>query len=508
MVENGNLPYYNLYINGEWRVPHSEQYRIAIDPSTGEKLAHIAQADIEDTRMAIRAARTAFDESEWVALRPSQRSELLHKIVSALEARQQELADAEMYNGGCTWRKANLMDIPVGLMHFRHFAELADSEPIESVPQITFPAMSYNHVRREPIGVCGQIIPWNFPFLMAIWKIAPALAAGCTVVLKPASNTPLSALKMVEIIHETGLLPPGVLNLVTGPGEVVGPELCTSPLVDKIAFTGSTEVGRGIMQQAASTIKKVTLELGGKSPSILLDDADLDLAIDGSLWATFMHNGQACESGTRLLVPSSIYDEVVERLVARASRLKVGIASSGETDIGPLISASQLRSVEEYIQIGLAEGAKPALLGSRPTDPELQNGFFITPTIFTDVDNSMRIAQEEVFGPVLVVIKYDGIDEAVRIANDTIYGLAAGVWGRDIERCMSVAQQIRAGTIWINDWHVLNAEAPFGGYKQSGIGRELGEWGFKEYQEIKHIHVPLNNNRQTKFWFDIVVPQE
>lgn len=508
MQEQENLPRYNLYINGEWKVPNSENYRVAIDPSTREHLAYIAQADIDDTRLAIQAARTAFDESDWVGLRPSERSELLHQIVTALEARQDEIADAEMRNGGCTWRKANLMDIPVGLMHFRHFAELADSEPIEPVPQITFPAMSYNYVRREPIGVCGQIIPWNFPFLMAIWKIAPALAAGCTVILKPASYTPLSALKMMEIIHETGLLPPGVLNLVTGPGEVVGPELCINPLVDKIAFTGSTEVGRDIMRQAASTIKKVTLELGGKSPAIILDDADLDLAIDGSLWATFMHNGQACESGTRLLVPDSIYDEVVQRLVDRASKLKVGLAYSGETDIGPAISASQLRTIEEYIQIGISEGATPALLGKRPNDPELQDGFFITPTIFTDVDNRMRIAQEEVFGPVLCVIKYSSLDEAVRIANDTIYGLAAGVWGRDIERCTNVAQRIRAGTVWINDWHVLNAEAPFGGYKQSGIGRELGEWGFKEYQEIKHIHVPLNNTRQSKYWYDIVVPQQ
>ncbi|MFN8439982.1 MAG: aldehyde dehydrogenase family protein [Caldilineaceae bacterium] len=508
MQEQDNLPRYQLYANGEWRVPNSENYRIAVDPSTGDRLAYIAQADIEDTRLAIQAARTAFDESDWTSLRPGERSEMLHQIVTALEARQDEIADAEMRNGGCTWRKANLMDIPVGLMHFRHFAKLADSEPLEPVPQITFPAMSYNFVRREPIGVCGQIIPWNFPFLMAVWKIAPALAAGCTVILKPASYTPLSALKMMEIIHETGLLPPGVLNMITGPGEVVGPELCINPLVDKIAFTGSTEVGRDIMRQASSTIKKVTLELGGKSPAILLDDADLDLAIDGSLWATFMHNGQACESGTRLLVPSSIYDEVVERLVDRASKLKVGIAHSGETDIGPVISASQLRTVEEYIQIGLSEGATPALLGQRPSDPELQKGYYITPTIFTDVDNRMRIAQEEVFGPVLCVIKYDSLDEAIRLANDTIYGLAAGVWGRDIERCMSVAQRIRAGTVWINDWHVLNAEAPFGGYKQSGIGRELGEWGFKEYQEIKHIHVPLNNTRQSKYWYDIVVPQQ
>ncbi len=504
---NGDVPYYNLYINGQWRTPLAEQYRPTIDPSTNQTLGMIAQADIEDTRLAIAAARNAFDDGYWANMAPGERSRLLHALVDAIEARQDEIAEAEMRDGGCTWRKAYLLDIPVGLIHFRHFAKLADLDPLEPVPQITFPAMSYNFVLREPIGVCGQIIPWNFPFLMAIWKMAPALAAGNTVVIKPATFTPLSLLKMTEIIHETGLLPPGVFNVITGPGQVVGPEICTNPMVDKIAFTGSTEVGREIMQQAASTIKKVTLELGGKSPNIILEDADLDLAIDGSLWATFMHNGQACESGTRLFVPASIYDEFVERLVARAAKLKVGHSSDGETDLGPLISAGQLRSVEEYIKIGIEEGATPALLGERPTDPELQDGFFISPTIFTDVDNSMRIAQEEIFGPVLCVIKYDGLEDAIRMANDTIYGLAAGVWSRDTETAISVARRLQAGTIWINDYHMINAEAPFGGYKQSGIGRELGTWGLKEYMEVKHIHVPLNNERSGKFWFDIVAPQ-
>ena len=494
------LPCYNLYINGQWRAPLAEQYRPTADPSTGKELAMIAQADIEDTRLAIQAARTAFDDGFWPNMGPGERSRLLHQLVDAIEARQEEIAEAEMCNSGCTWRKSFLLDIPVGLIHFRHFAKLADFEPLEPVPQITFPALSYNIVRREPIGVCGQIIPWNFPFLMAIWKIAPALAAGNTVILKPATYTPLSALKLVEIIHDSGLLPPGVLNLITGPGQVVGPELCTNPMVDKIAFTGSTEVGREIMIQASSTIKKVTLELGGKSPNIILDDADMDIAIDGSLWATFMHNGQACESGTRLLVPAAIYDEFVPRLLDRASRLKVGPASDGETDLGPLISAGQLRSVEEYIKIGIAEGATPALLGGRVDDPELAGGHYITPTIFTDVDNSMRIAQEEIL--------YESEEEAIRIANDTIYGLAAGVWSRDAERALSVAKRIRAGTIWINDYHLINAEAPFGGYKQSGIGRELGEWGLKEYTEVKHIHLPLNNERRSKFWYDIAVPQE
>jgi acyl-CoA reductase-like NAD-dependent aldehyde dehydrogenase len=507
MSNNGEkVPVYNLYINGQWRAGRAERYEPAYNPATGAVLAQVVRGDAEDARDAIKAARTAFDSGPWPSMAPGERSRIMHAIVDALEARQAEISELEMYNGGCTWRKATLMDIPVGLLHFRHFAKLADFEPLEPVPQIIFPTLSYNFVRREPIGVCSQIIPWNFPFLMAVWKIAPALAAGNTVVLKPASYTPLSALKMVEIIHESGLLPPGVLNLITGPGQVVGPELCTNPLVDKIAFTGSTEVGREIMRQASGTIKKVTLELGGKSPNIILDDADLDIAVDGSLWASFMHNGQVCESGARLFVPGSLYDTFMERLLDRARKLRIGLPEDGNTDLGPLISATQLRMVESYIQIGLQEGATPTLLGSRPDQPELANGHFITPTIFTDVRNDMRIAQEEIFGPVLVVIEYDSLEEAIRMANDTIYGLAAGVWGAEVERCVSVANRLRAGTVWINDYHLISAEAPFGGYKQSGLGRELGTWGLQAYTEIKHIHADLSRTRKARFWYDILAP--
>jgi aldehyde dehydrogenase (NAD+) len=500
-------PISNLYINGAWRPSRDGQHEPVCDPATGEVLGLVARAGVEDARDAIQAARTAFDEGNWASLCPGERSHILHRIVDAIEARQDELSDLEMHNAGSTWRKAFLMDIPVGVLHFRHFAKLADYEPLEPVPQITFPMMSYNFVQREPIGVCAQIIPWNFPFLMAVWKIAPALAAGNTLVLKPASLTPLSALRLVEIIHETGLLPPGVLNLITGPGAAIGAELATSPLVDKVAFTGSTEVGREVMRHAAGTVKKVTLELGGKSPNIILDDADFDLAVDGSLWATFMHNGQACESGTRLFVPERRYDEFMERLLDRARRIHVGLPADGNTDLGPLISAAQLRRVEEYIRIGLAEGATPALLGYRPADPELANGHFITPTVFTDVRNDMRIAQEEIFGPVLSVIKYDRLEDAIRLANDTIYGLAAGVWSGNVDRAVDVAKQIRAGIVWINDYHLISAEGPFGGYKQSGIGRELGIWGLHEYTEVKHIHAAMTCARKDRFWFDILVPE-
>jgi acyl-CoA reductase-like NAD-dependent aldehyde dehydrogenase len=504
----GGEPIQQLYINGRWRAGRAEQYTAICDPATGKVLAHAAAADADDARDAVAAARAAFDEGPWPGLAPGERSRTIHAMVDALEAHQDELIDIEMRNAGCTWRKAALLDIPVGILHFRHFAKLADFDPLEPVPQITFPALSYNFVLREPIGVCAQIVPWNFPFLMAVWKLAPALAAGNTVVLKPASLTPLSALRMAEIIDETGLLPPGVLNVITGPGAVAGRELCTNPLVDKIAFTGSTETGREVMQLGSTMVKKMSLELGGKSPNLILEDADLSIAIDGSLWATFLHSGQTCEGGTRLFVPASLYDGFLERLVDRARRLVVGLPADGATDLGPLISAAQLAKVENYIRIGLEEGATPALLGRRPDDPLLANGHFITPTIFTGVRNDMRIAQEEIFGPVLSVIRYDRLEDAIRMANDTIYGLAAGVWSADVERAVKVACQLRAGTVWINDYHIINAEAPFGGYKQSGIGRELGVWGLREYTEVKHIHADLTRTREAKFWYDILVPRD
>jgi acyl-CoA reductase-like NAD-dependent aldehyde dehydrogenase len=359
---------------------------------------------------------------------------------------------------------------------------------------------------REPIGVVAAIIPWNFPLKMAIWKLGPALAAGNTVVLKPSQETPATAMELARLIHEVGL-PKGVINIITGYGNDAGAEMVSNPMVDKIAFTGSTLVGQQIMRSAAGTLKKVTLECGGKSANIVLDDADMSIAIDGALYAMFYHQGQCCEAGTRLFLPESIADEFMQNMVAKTAKMKVGNPMNMDTDIGPLVSKKQQDAVLGYISKGRQEGAKLAVGGNVPSSPECANGFFVEPTIFDHVDNTSTIAQEEIFGPVLCVIRYKTTDDAVRMANDSIYGLGGGVWSKDAEKAMSVARRLRTGTVWINEWHLLNERAPFGGYKQSGIGREFGIDGLKEYTETKHIHIDEVGSREKKTWYDTVVPK-
>jgi aldehyde dehydrogenase (NAD+) len=337
---------------------------------------------------------------------------------------------------------------------------------------------------------------------MAVWKAAPALATGNTLVLKPSPYTPITALELAEVAQEAGL-PNGVLKVVPGTGTVAGEALVTDPRVDRIAFTGSTAVGRRIMQLASANVTPVGLELGGKGPTILLDDADLDIAIPGALWAVYLHGGQVCESGTRCFVPAGMYDEVAAGLVELSEGLKVGSALDFETDIGPLVDHRQVDTVKRYVQIGLDEGAKLLTGGGIPEDvPE--GGYYFEPTIFGGVENSMKIAQEEIFGPVLSLIKYESVEEAIRLANDTIYGLAGSVWSRDIPRALSVAKRIKAGTMWINDHHLLSAAAPHGGYKQSGIGRELGRWGLNEYLQVKHVYVDQTPSKEQKFWYQII----
>jgi aldehyde dehydrogenase (NAD+) len=489
---------YKLYIDGKFCDAEGGKTADSINPATEQPWAKIARASRADTQRAIKAARTAFDEGPWPRMSQADRAKILNQIATGLEAKSQEIAAVETQDSGGTIRKT-AGDMMFGAAQLKYFAEMAEKLPLmEEIQVPQFPAQSKNYLQREPIGVCGQIIPWNFPLMMAVWKIGPALATGNTVVLKPATDTPCSALELAKIIDESDL-PKGVVNVIHGSGAECGEEICTSPLVDKVAFTGSTEVGRRIQQLAASTIKKVTLELGGKSANIILDDADLDQAIDGSLFGCFFHQGQACESGTRLLVSEAKHDEIVARLVERTKTLTIGDPLDFNTAQGPLISARQRETVLGYIKSGIDEGAKVAVGGKRPEG--LAKGYYVEPTILTNVKNSFKVAQEEIFGPVLVVIKYKNIDDAIKMANDSIYGLGGAVWSKDKEKATVVAKQMRTGTVWINDYHLLSVAAPFGGYKQSGIGREFGLEGILEYTEVKHIHVDQVDNRAAKFWY-------
>jgi aldehyde dehydrogenase (NAD+) len=501
------LEYHPLYINGEWCDPADGATFTVTAPATGEPLASVASAGPADVDRAIAAARMAFDSGPWPHSSPAERARVLTELTAMLEDRAFALAEIDAREGGVPIRKTTYNDVTLAIEIFRTFAEIARRPPYEPLPWTDMPSVSWNFVWREPIGVCAQIIPWNYTVAMAAWKLAPALASGNTVVFKPSSLAPLTSIELVRVINESGLLPRGVVNLVNGPGGSVGEYLVAHPAVDKIAFSGSTEVGRKVMVAAAQGLKKVTLELGGKSPALVLPDADLDTIVDGLLFGAFYHAGQLCEAGTRILVHHSQHDELVERLVARTNQIRIGDPLDLETDMGPLISFAQREKVEEYIRIGQAEGARIVVGGGRPQGEQFARGPYIEPTIFVDVNNRSRLAQEEIFGPVLAVIRYDDVTDALRMANETPFGLAASVWTRDLQAGIAVAQRIRAGTVWINESLVLNANAPFGGYKQSGIGREMGLYGIHEYTEAKHIHVDLMQKRQGRLWRDALLPE-
>ncbi|MCU1430715.1 MAG: Aldehyde Dehydrogenase [Actinomycetia bacterium] len=476
-----------LFIGGEWVDAQAGETFPTYAPSTGEKIADLAKAGREDAQRAIQAARDAFDNGPWPRMSGKERAERLRKVAELINAKSAEISEIEARDGGGTMKKAMFADVPGGASSFAFFADCAENTAdVEDRGTNPFPAAE-SIVRREPYGVCSGIIPWNFPFIMASWKMAPAIAAGNTSVIKPASFTSLSALEMAKCVQEADI-PPGVVNVVTGPGGSAGEELAQHPSVDKVAFTGSTEVGRRIMQLASGTVKKVTLELGGKSANIVLDDADLDLAAAGVLFGTFFHNGQVCESGTRALISRNIYDEFVGMLVERAGKIVIGDNMDMATDLGPLVSPSQVDTVERYVKLGLDEGAKLLCGGSKLTDlpAGLDANAFYPPTIF-EADNSMKIAQEEIFGPVLCVIPFDSDDEAIKLANDSIYGLGGGVWSKDADHAQRVAAEMQTGTVWINDYHMITPAQPFGGYKQSGVGRELGDYGYNEYRQVKHV---------------------
>jgi betaine-aldehyde dehydrogenase len=475
---------HSLYINGEFTKPTSGQWIPVYDPSTEEVIAEIPDATPAEVDQAVAAARHAFDEGGWPQTTAQERGRILFRIAEKIRAEAPMLADLESRNSGKPIVEAEF-DIADAATCFEYYGGLATkiSGTVNPVPD-----NALSLTLKEPVGVAGQIIPWNFPLLMAAWKLAPALAAGCTCVLKPAEQTPLTALKLAGWLNECGV-PPGVVNIVTGYGETSGARFVTHPGVDKIAFTGSAAVGKIIMRTAADSLKRVTLELGGKSPNIFFADADFEAAIDGALFGVFVNQGEVCSAGSRVLVERSIYSKFVEAMTEKAKKIVLGPPLDRDTKMGPLVSKEQFDRVRSYQELGKSE-AKTAIGGNRPA--KLAHGYYVEPTIFYDVDNSARIAREEIFGPVATVIPFNDEKDALKIANDTPFGLAAAVWSRDIYKALRVVKAVRAGIIWVNHMQPTYVEAPWGGYKQSGFGRELGLHGVDEYLESKQVHINLN----------------
>ena len=485
-----------MYIDGRWVESVSGRWRGDEDPSTGEIFAEVPDGVAADADLAVEAARRAFDEGPWPRMTPEERRRSLLRLAEVLNRRTAQYVPVVGRDTGCPIRMAEMFQVAVPVGHLSAFADqaLLLSEA-RALPIGDAPSFGQSEVRRVPMGVCAAFVPFNFPLFMSIWKFGQAAAMGNTVVLKASPLTPLGTNELARACEEAGI-PPGVINVVHGDVEI-GERLVRHPGVDRISFTGSTAVGRKIMEMAASTVKRVTLELGGKSPSVVLDDADLELAVRGTLFGSFIHSGQACVATTRLLVPGSRHDEVIDLVRDRVAPMTVGPWDDFATDIGPLISRAQLEKVESYVDHAVDEGAK-VLTGGRRAD--LGNGgYYYEPTVLVDVRNDMKVACDEVFGPVLSVIRYDGGDaEAVRLANDSIYGLGATVWGGDLSRARNVASQLRAGSVWVNDFGALDPRTPFGGFKQSGFGREFSPEGAFEYTELQHLYTALDQDRDRR----------
>lgn len=476
-----------MYVNGEWVPAVSGQTRDIVNPANGEVIAKAAEGSAEDAKAAILAAREAFDSGIWSDLAPAERARYLFAIADRLEQRAEEIGQLETLDNGKPLRET-AFDVADAVACFRYYAGLV-TKPDGQTYHVADPMQTL--VVREPVGVCGLIVPWNYPLLMGVWKIAPALAAGNSIVFKPSEVTPVTSVKLFEIMEEVGL-PKGVANLVMGAGPAVGNELAESHLVDKVSFTGGTATGRHIMKAAAGNIKKISLELGGKSPNIVFADADFEAAVDYALFAIFANQGQVCAAGSRLLLEESIHDRFLDRLVERARKIRVGPGHDPSTEMGPLISEAHMQKVLSYIEEGKREGAKLLCGGNRITANGLDKGYFVEPTIFTQTTSEMKIVQEEIFGPVLVVQTFTDESEAVRLANDTVYGLAGGVFTVDGAKALRVVKKLRAGITWINCYHPTYNEAPWGGYKMSGIGRGLGTFGFDEFMEVKQININLH----------------
>ena len=473
-----------MLIGGEWVDSISGKTFATYNPANGEVLAYVAEGDREDIDRAVRAARRAFESGPWASMTPSRRGRLISKLADLLEEHLEEFAQLECLDNGKPLSVARAADIPLSVDHLRYMSGW--STKIEGS---TIPISVEGHVAwtvREPVGVVGQIVPWNFPLLMTAWKLGPALAAGCTIVLKPAEQTPLSALRLGELIMEAGF-PAGVVNIVPGFGETAGAALAVHPDVDKIAFTGSTDVGKIILKAAAGNLKKVSLELGGKSPNIVFADTDVSAAIKGSASAIFFNHGQCCTAGSRLFIEKKIFDKVVEGIAEEANRIKVGPGLDLSTHMGPLVSQEQLTRVCGYLESGLQEGAR-ALAGGQKL---AGSGYFVRPTVLVDTRPDMKVVREEIFGPVVAATPFTDPDEVITAANDSIYGLAAAVWTRDISKAHRFASRLKAGTVWVNCYNVFDAALPFGGYKQSGWGREMGRDALSLYTETKSVCLAL-----------------
>ncbi|HEX8136652.1 MAG TPA: betaine-aldehyde dehydrogenase [Pyrinomonadaceae bacterium] len=479
---------YQLFIDGKFVDAESGKTFTTPNPATGETLAEVAEADKADIDKAVAAARRAY-EGKWSRMSARDRGRLLYKLSQLIEEHAGELAQLETADNGKPIRESSYVDLPQVVENFEYFAGYATKIEGETIP---VPGQFFNYTLREPIGVCGQIIPWNFPLLMAAWKLAPALAAGNTVVLKPAEQTPVTAMELAKLIQEAGF-PDGVVNVLPGYGETAGAALASHPGIDKIAFTGSTEVGKLVAREAAQNLTKVSLELGGKAPNIIFADADMEQAVNGAMMGIFFNQGQVCCAGSRLFIAEEVKDEFLGRFKERAQKVKVGDPMDASTHMGPQVSEEQLNRIKGYVDIAREEGATVLTGGEPPSlEGDFQKGYFFQPTIFCDVKNQMRVAQEEIFGPVTSAITFTDEEDLIKQANETIYGLSAGIWTRDITRAHRFAKEIHAGTIWINTFNMFNAASPFGGFKQSGYGREMGKHALELYTHIKSVWVDLS----------------